>query len=145
MKTDFIYLFLERGEGREKERERNINVWLSVMHPLVATWPKTLACALIGNWTRDPLVLRPALNLLSHTSQGLFIIFKLNLLRWHCSQSHASFKCTPQQSTTCTLHLCPLPRAKSLSVPIYHPLPTSTYLQPAFALKITACCPCLCI
>ena len=23
---DFIYLFLERGEGREKERERNINV-----------------------------------------------------------------------------------------------------------------------
>ena len=23
---DFIYLFLEKGEGREKERERNINV-----------------------------------------------------------------------------------------------------------------------
>ena len=23
---DFIYLFLERGEGREKERERNINL-----------------------------------------------------------------------------------------------------------------------
>ena len=23
---DFIYLFLERGEGREKERERNIDV-----------------------------------------------------------------------------------------------------------------------
>ena len=23
---DFIYLFLERGEGREEERERNINV-----------------------------------------------------------------------------------------------------------------------
>ena len=30
---DFIYLFLERGEGREKQRESNINVWL----PL--TWP----------------------------------------------------------------------------------------------------------
>ena len=28
---DFIYLFLE--EGREKERERNINVWLSLMPP----------------------------------------------------------------------------------------------------------------
>ena len=27
-KEDFIYLFLERREGREKERERNINVWL---------------------------------------------------------------------------------------------------------------------
>ena len=25
---DFVYLFLDRGEGREKERERNINVWL---------------------------------------------------------------------------------------------------------------------
>ena len=23
---DFMYLFLERGEGREKERERNIDV-----------------------------------------------------------------------------------------------------------------------
>ena len=25
---DFIYLFLERGKGREKERERNINAWI---------------------------------------------------------------------------------------------------------------------
>ena len=31
----FIYLLLERREGREKERERNINVWLPVMHPLL--------------------------------------------------------------------------------------------------------------
>ena len=30
---DFIYLFLETGEGREKERERNISVWLPLMHP----------------------------------------------------------------------------------------------------------------
>ena len=29
----FIYLFLERGEGREKERERNINVWLPLSCP----------------------------------------------------------------------------------------------------------------
>ena len=29
---DFIYLFLEREEGREKERERNINVWLPLVH-----------------------------------------------------------------------------------------------------------------
>ena len=28
----FTYLFLEREEGREKERERNINVWLPLMH-----------------------------------------------------------------------------------------------------------------
>ena len=30
---DFIYLFWERGEGREKEREWNINVW-SPLAPL---------------------------------------------------------------------------------------------------------------
>ena len=30
---DFIYLFLDRGEGREIKRERNINVWLPLMHP----------------------------------------------------------------------------------------------------------------
>ena len=29
---DFIYLFLDRGVGREKERERNINVWLPLVH-----------------------------------------------------------------------------------------------------------------
>ena len=41
---EFIYLFLERGEEREKERERNGNVrekfqsvvWLSVVHPIQA-------------------------------------------------------------------------------------------------------------
>ena len=36
-----IYLFLVRGEGMEKERERNINVWLPLMHPLLGTWPTT--------------------------------------------------------------------------------------------------------
>ena len=29
---DFIYLFLVKGEGREKERERNISVWLPLPH-----------------------------------------------------------------------------------------------------------------
>ena len=66
---DFIYLFLERGERREKERERNISVWLPLIHPLLGTWPTTQDCALTGNQTGDPLVLRPALNPLSHTSQ----------------------------------------------------------------------------
>ena len=27
---DFIYLFLEKGEGRVKERERSINMWMPV-------------------------------------------------------------------------------------------------------------------
>ena len=46
---DFIYLFLERGEGREKERERNINVWLPLVCPTPGTWPATQACVLTGN------------------------------------------------------------------------------------------------
>ena len=36
---DFIYLLLERREWREKERERNINVWLPLVHPLLGTRP----------------------------------------------------------------------------------------------------------
>ena len=56
----FYYFFLERREGRE--RERNINVWLPLVHPLLGTWPATQACALTGNQTGDPLVRRPALN-----------------------------------------------------------------------------------
>ena len=36
---DFIYLFLERGEWKEKKREGNINVWLPLMHPTLGTWP----------------------------------------------------------------------------------------------------------
>ena len=46
---DFISLFLERREGREKERERNINVWLPLEHSLLETWPTTQACGLTGN------------------------------------------------------------------------------------------------
>ena len=62
------YLFSERGEGREKERERNIHVWLPLMRPLLGTWPTTQACTLTGNRTGNPLVCRPALHSLSHTS-----------------------------------------------------------------------------
>ena len=72
--NDFIYLFLERGEGKEKERERNISVWLSFACPLLGTWPTTQACALMGNRTADPVLCSPALNPLSHTSQGCFLI-----------------------------------------------------------------------
>ena len=66
-----IYLFLEKGEGKEKGRERNINVWLPLACSKLGTWPTTQACALTGNRISDLSVLRPALNPLSHTSQGL--------------------------------------------------------------------------
>ena len=50
--------------------ERNINVWLLLMHPLLGTWPATQACAPTGNQSCDPLIYRSALSPLSHTSQG---------------------------------------------------------------------------
>ena len=76
---DFIYLFLDRGEGREKKRERNINVWLPLEHPLLRTWPATQACALTGNQTGGPLVCRLVLSPLSLTSQGEMTIFLTQL------------------------------------------------------------------
>ena len=65
----FLSLFLDRGGGREKERERSINVWWPLTCPLLGSWPATQACALIGNQIGDPLAFRPALNPLSLTSQ----------------------------------------------------------------------------
>ena len=59
----------------EKERERNINVWLPLERPPLGTWPTTQACALTGNQTSDLLVYRPALNPLTYTSQGSKIYF----------------------------------------------------------------------
>ena len=59
---DFIYLLLERGVGREKERERNINVWLPVAHPLLGTWPAAQACDLTGNQTGNSMVDSPYSN-----------------------------------------------------------------------------------
>ena len=64
-----LFIFRE-GEGREKDRERNTNVWLSLVYPLLGAWPATQACALTGNWTSDPSVRRLVFNPLSHTNQG---------------------------------------------------------------------------
>ena len=54
-----LFLFF-RGEERKKAMERYINVWLSLMCPLLGTWPATQAHALTGNQTSNPLILRPA-------------------------------------------------------------------------------------
>ena len=70
LKIFYLFIFTEIGEGREKERERDIIVWLPLVCPLLGTWPATQACALTGNWTRNFLVHRLVLNPLSHTNQG---------------------------------------------------------------------------
>ena len=49
-----ILFILERGEGKEKERERNIDMWLPLAHPQLGTWPTAQACALTGNQTGNP-------------------------------------------------------------------------------------------
>ena len=70
----FIYLLLERVEGREKERERNINVWFPLTNP---TGDLVHISGVCPDWesNQDPLVCWPALNPLSHTSQSSIIIF----------------------------------------------------------------------
>ena len=78
-KKDFIYLFLERGEGRERtiNVRGNINL-LPLAHPQPGIWPATQACALPGNQTSDLSLCRTMPRPLSHTSQG-----QINPLRKH--------------------------------------------------------------
>ena len=79
-----FYLFLDKGEGREIKRERNIHTWLPLARPLLGTWPAAQACVLTGNQMGDPLVHRLALTQSTEPYQpGLFVFFMLGLV---CSQ-----------------------------------------------------------
>ena len=69
---DFNYLFLERGEGREKERERN-SVSVTSYMLWLETKPATQACALTRNQTRDLSLCRTMLNQLNHTGKGCYL------------------------------------------------------------------------
>ena len=69
LKILLINFFGEREREGEREGEK-LNVWLPLMCPQLGTWPTTQAWALTGNRTFNPLVRRPALSPLSHTSQG---------------------------------------------------------------------------
>ena len=77
----FKDLFIFRKRGREEERGRETSLCerymdrLPLTHPLLGTWPATRACALTGNRTGNSSVHRPALNPLSHTSQGNVSVF----------------------------------------------------------------------
>ena len=65
-------------------REASITDQLPHTHPQLGTWPATQACALTGNQMGDPLICRPALNPLNHTSQSLIYILKSDFAshRW---------------------------------------------------------------
>ena len=98
----FIY-FLDRGEGREKERERNINVWLPLERPLMRTWLATQTYAPTGNWTGDPLVRRLVLSPLSHTSPGQTeSFFWVSLMKALSEPQHTKTKVHPVPS--CSLN-----------------------------------------
>ena len=79
-KRFYLFIYFQRGEGKEKERQRNINVWLPPDCPPLGAWPATQSCTLTGNQTSNPLVHRPVLNPLNHTSQGWFFLFILLIL-----------------------------------------------------------------
>ena len=81
---NFFFFFLDRVEGREKDRERNINVWLPLTHPVLGTCSGTQSCALTGSRTSDPPFLRAAFNPLSHTSQGCILVV---ILMWSCEEA----------------------------------------------------------
>ena len=83
---DFIYLSLDRWEGREKERERNINLWkdnsISCLSqaPYWGPSPETQACAWLGIEWGNLLVRGPVLNPLRHTPQNYFRTFEVKLI-----------------------------------------------------------------
>ena len=62
---NILFIYFLRGGGKEKERERHINMWLPSAYPLLGTW--------LGIKPATPWVCRPTLNPLSHTSQGHFL------------------------------------------------------------------------
>ena len=68
-----LFIYFQRGEGKEKERERN-NVCLPFKLPLLGTWPAVQAHTLSGNQTSDPFVRRPALNPEPHQPGHIFDI-----------------------------------------------------------------------
>ena len=69
--TDFIYLFIFSERGREGEREGEKHQCVVASHtPPTGDLATTQACALPGNQTCHPLVLRLALNPLDPHQPG---------------------------------------------------------------------------
>ena len=90
---DFIYSFLERGEGRE----RNTNEWLPLTCPLLRTWPTTQACALTGNQTGDLSVC--SLCSIHWATPARAVYFLNNYLFFSITvdvRYYISFRCTTQ-------------------------------------------------
>ena len=59
----------------------------------MGTRPATQACALTRNQTGDPLVQRPALNPLSHSSQGSKLKIRFKIAKLGITHFYVSKKC----------------------------------------------------
>ena len=94
----FIY-FLDRGEGREREKKRNINVWVPLVHPSLGTWPATQACALTGNRTRKRLLYGRTPNQLSYRGQGGPLVFVYSCALLHYTVTPWSVQRLPYMRT----------------------------------------------
>ena len=70
-----FYLFLDRGERREKKRERNINMWLPLTCILLGTWPASQACALTENGNHRCFGLQAGAHSTEPHQPGLFLFF----------------------------------------------------------------------
>ena len=71
-----FYLFIFRKRERERERAGNkYHCVVASCAPPTGDLPANQEGALTGNQTSDPLVRRPVLNPLSHTSQGTIAKF----------------------------------------------------------------------
>ena len=76
---DFICLFFREVKG-ERERGRNINMWLPLVHPLLGAWPAKQAYALDweSNWLHFDS--QTTTQSLSHTSLGNHVVFIVNIV-----------------------------------------------------------------
>ena len=75
-----LFIYFQR-EGREKDKERNINAREKLIGcfspmPRLGTKPTTQACALTRNQIGDLLLCGTMPNQLSHTSRGKLYYFK---------------------------------------------------------------------
>ena len=75
LKIFYLFVFRQR-EGKKKERERNINVWLPLQCPLLETCPTTQECALTGNRTNDPFGSQAGAQSTGPYQSGLIYILK---------------------------------------------------------------------
>ena len=78
-KRFYLFIFREGKGGRKRRRETSMCGYPS--HALTGDLPASRACALSGNRTGDLFIRRPALNPLSHTSQGISFFINLEYLK----------------------------------------------------------------